>query len=653
MLKVFRDNLKRLAWVLWLVIAVFVLLVFADFNNTRTVANSPDSTAATVAGQAITFGDFQRQYRVVEDRWREIYGQNYTPDLARQLGLPMQAIDGLVSRQILLREAKRMGLESTAGEIRTAILGLEVLKDAQGRFIGYDEYKRLLVANRIEVADFERGIAEQALLEKLSGALAAGAWISDSAVEQAGRLEAETAAIRYLKLNAAGMPETAAASDQELAVYFDAHREDYRLPERRRIGYLSVNSNTVRAELEITPDELREYYQANQAEFTQEEQLRAQHILLFVGPQRTAEQAREQLTAVRERIASGADFATLAGEISEDDATKAQGGDLGFFPRGRMTPQFEAAAFGAAEGELVGPIENQLGPRTGFHLILVNAKRPGGVQPYETVENRIRVTLLNERARTESERRAKDLAERIAKEPAATEEALRAIAARETVPVEILEPAAADDALPGIGRSTPFARAAFAAEVGKLSEPIQIAAGWAIYSALEIQPPRLPELAEVIEQVRADAQLERQNELARAQLTEAKQALAAGKTFEQVAKDLGVELASSAAFRQDGTITGLGLARDVAAAALALETGSVGGPTAVADGLVLFEVTERTHFDPVAFAANREQTRERLRNERVDSLLQSVIEQRKRELEVTYSREFLANFGQDGQLPGT
>jgi hypothetical protein len=61
MLKVFRDNLKRLVWVLWVVIAAFVLLVFVDFGGAGYQGAQSDRTAATVGDETITFDDFRRQ----------------------------------------------------------------------------------------------------------------------------------------------------------------------------------------------------------------------------------------------------------------------------------------------------------------------------------------------------------------------------------------------------------------------------------------------------------------------------------------------------------------------------------------------------------------------------------------------------------------
>jgi hypothetical protein len=107
-----------------------------------------------------------------------------------------------------------------------------------------------------------------------------------------------------------------------------------------------------------------------------QEQVRARHILLRVDDKRSAEQAREQLAAVRARLTAGEKFAAVVGEVSDDPASAAQGGDLGFLERGRMPPEFEEAAFSARVGEVVGPVETAFG----LHLIEVTEKRPGGAE---------------------------------------------------------------------------------------------------------------------------------------------------------------------------------------------------------------------------------------------------------------------------------
>ncbi|HVS15271.1 MAG TPA: SurA N-terminal domain-containing protein [Thermoanaerobaculia bacterium] len=645
MLRVFRDNLRKLAWILWLVIAVFVLLVFTEFNMLGGTAASQDAPAATVGGREISFRDFQNQYRSLEDRLRAAYGDAYSAELSRQMGVPMQAMNTLISQQLLLDEAERMGLQPTDEELRRAILEVPVFQDDRGNFVGYEEYRRVLQANRIPIPEFERSIREQVLLQKLQDVLAQSTWVSDEEVERHAREQAERARIDFVSLGTAELQgESIEVGDAQLQAYFEQHAEDYRQPERRKAGYLSVNANTIRAGLEIPEEDLRAYYDSNPQEFSREEQVRAQHILLFVTPDRTADEARSQLEAVRRRIEAGEQFGPIAAELSEDEASKDQGGDLGFFPRGRMTGPFEEAAFGAAEGELVGPIENQLGPRTGYHLIQVVARQEGGAEPFESAQNRIRVRMLNERARGQSDALAQELYQKIKGERQIDEAKVRSLGEREGVGVEILEPFARDESLPRIGRNTPFADQAFSLEPGVISEPVRIGSGWALIAVLEVREPRLPALDEVRDEVVADVQQEARRERAMELLAQARARIDGGATWEQAIESLPGQPNGSGLFGAREQVAGLGNANEVVRSALTLDVGAVGGPIATDDGGVLFRVAEREHFDPVSFEADKVLLREQLAAQRYGVLMQGILERRRGSLEIEYSKQFIDTF---------
>ncbi|NUU38920.1 peptidylprolyl isomerase [Pseudomonas sp. C2B4] len=113
--------------------------------------------------------------------------------------------------------------------------------------------------------------------------------------------------------------------------------------------------------------QVRAFYEEHRAEMNRPEEIQVRHILIKV-PQgaeaSTVEAARLRLEAIREKIGHGADFASEARNSSED-ATASQGGDLGYFPRGRMLPEFEAAAFALAPGAVSEPVRTAVG----WHLI--------------------------------------------------------------------------------------------------------------------------------------------------------------------------------------------------------------------------------------------------------------------------------------------
>ena len=148
--------------------------------------------------------------------------------------------------------------------------------------------------------------------------------------------------------------------------------------------------------------------------------------------------------------------------------------------------------------------------------------------------------------------------------------------------------------------------------------------------------------------MRQAALQERQIELARQALTRARGELGAGKSIEAVASGLGVQLVESPAFGSRGDVPGLAGSHEVVAAAFALEAGQVGGPVAIANGAVLFEVAEREHFDPVRFAEQRETKRKELEGQAFEALVDSLIAQRKLDLKVTYDRALLEELGLAG-----
>src|SRR5205814_7002330 len=93
-----------------------------------------------------------------------------------------------------------------------------------------------------------------------------------------------------------------------------------------------------------------------------EEEVRARHILV---------ESKDKAREIFEKIAHGSDFAQLAKQHSKDPGSKDQGGELGFFVRGQMVPQFEEAAFKLKQGEVSEPFESQFG----WHIIRVDERR--------------------------------------------------------------------------------------------------------------------------------------------------------------------------------------------------------------------------------------------------------------------------------------
>ena len=119
-----------------------------------------------------------------------------------------------------------------------------------------------------------------------------------------------------------------------------------------------------------------------------------------------------------------------------------------------------------------------------------------------------------------------------------------------------------------------------------------------------------------------------------------------------MASELGLTVEESEPFGAGGSVPGLGAVPEVANAALGMEEGAVGGPFETPQGAVLFQVSERTSFDPQSFAAAKEETRQQLLGQRVALLQSALVQQRRQEIGVTYSRDVVERYGYTGEQKG-
>ncbi|HKI85702.1 MAG TPA: peptidylprolyl isomerase, partial [Thermoanaerobaculia bacterium] len=194
-------------------------------------------------------------------------------------------------------------------------------------------------------------------------------------------------------------------------------------------------------------------------------------------------------------------------------------------------------------------------------------------------------------------------------------------------------------------RSNTFTAAAFNLPKGELSDPVQIARGWALLDVAAVNPPHVPTFKEAEKAVRDKVINEKEHQVAAQKLEQAKKEMAAGKSLDEVAKALGVTVEESGEFTANGMIPKLGMSPKISEAAMTLDKGDVGGPIEMSQGEVLFQVTERQRATEAGLAAKKEELRDQIEQEKVGRLLASLIAKRRDELNVTFSKPLLKSFG--------
>jgi peptidyl-prolyl cis-trans isomerase D len=437
----------------------------------------------------------------------------------------------------------------------------------------------------IQLEDFLRTERRR---EKLANLIGATVRVSDEEIREEHRRRNMTGEARFVALRYADIPDDSVqVTDRDLRRFYDQNRQDFHRPRTYSIQYVTVtkdpsaeDSLIVRRELErlrpqfqqaendslfvlrqgserpytsafaradeldpeiagavfadLTPGRVTQpiitgseavMAKIQEVRPTAETAVRARHIL-FRAPEGDAAalaDARRRANDALSRARAGENFATLARQLSEDGSAP-QGGDLGWFGRGRMVDSFERAAFGAQVGQVVGPIETQFG----VHLIQVEAR----------ADNEARVALLSQRIRPDAAtlRRAQ---ERLDDVRYFGEETGNFTAEAERLDLSPQQALLQEgqNFLPGVGQHPQVSTFLSGARAGAISQTIEFNNYFAVIHVAEIQREGVRPFDDVRAEIEPRVRQERKRDLQRDRM---ERALAQGG-FEGLAQRLGTQ----------------------------------------------------------------------------------------------------------------
>ena len=197
--------------------------------------------------------EFRREYVQAEERYRQMYGQSFSPELARAMNLPSQVLNSLVDRRLLRAETERLGLSVSDAEVTARILRMRdqqgnLLFVKDGAFVGEAIYRRMLAGANLSPEGFEADTREQALMEKLNRFVTESSFVGEDELKADFEGRTVKAKIAYALVPAPALsPES--IPDAEAEALFKKSPADYQLPERRKAKYLLVETAQLRAEV--------------------------------------------------------------------------------------------------------------------------------------------------------------------------------------------------------------------------------------------------------------------------------------------------------------------------------------------------------------------------------------------------------------------
>ncbi|HYR29079.1 MAG TPA: peptidyl-prolyl cis-trans isomerase, partial [Thermoanaerobaculia bacterium] len=331
----------------------------------------------------------------------------------------------------------------------------------------------------------------------------------------------------------------------------------------------------------------------------------------------------------------GADFGTLARQHSEDPSSSSLGGDMGWVERGATVEPFERGIFSVPLNTISDPIRSA---EYGYHIVRVTERRPAGYRSFEEVKPELVVrgaaNLAQDQARNEVNRIGLALKD---KKPANAQEFIGY--ANATVTSQDSGWFSKSEQIPGIGNNPSLQEWIFSAEKGAVSGPIGTGRGPVIAYLENVRPAGISAFTEVKEKAEADLKLQKATEAVRGQLAGM---MAGAANLDAVAQKAGQTVRDATANRQ-GPVAGIaGDASELIEAAIKANVGGLNGPITVADGAVVFEVTEQKKVTPKELQDNRAQYVDTLREQQARSLRSSLVTRLRKDSKIEINEQVVA-----------
>jgi peptidyl-prolyl cis-trans isomerase D len=627
MLDRMRRHQSWLKWILGVVVVAFIFIYVPSFLGTPGGNSSANAAIATVDGRKVLVGTFQRAYNQQVQAIRNAYGEQFNDQMLQQMQIGPRLLQQLIDDEAVQVEAERLGLRVSDAELSQRIQSIPGFQE-NGKFIGDARYQQLLKVQRppILVTDFERDVRRQMLSEKMQSLVTGWVQVEDKEVEQEYLKRNEKVKLELAIFTASQFRNTIQPTDAELTAQFTANTDKYRLPEKRRVKFLAVDSNSLKAKMTATPQEVQALYEQSKASFSTPEQVRASHILLKTEGKDAAAVKKQAEAILAKAKAPGADFAALAKQYSED-SSKDDGGDLNYFARGRMVKPFEDAAWPLQVGQISGLVESEFG----FHIIKLTDRKAAITRTFDQVRPQLEDQIKADKARTAAGTKATELASQIK-----TAADLDKVARTEGLAISDSGLFAREEPLAGLGFAPGVAAKAFDMEVGKVSDKLDTQQGFVWITLVEIKPSAVPTLDQVKDRVKDDVVRVKAVDVAKARA--ATMAKSAGANFAAAAKAAGVEVKTTDMMARGTALPEIGINQQVEDVVFKLKTGETSAPISTDNAVVVARVKEKQDVKPEEVTTAKAALRDELRQQHQGQFFAAYMTKAREKMALTYNQ---------------
>ena len=379
------------------IILGLIILTFA-VAGVGSYTNSVDTSVATVNGEAISQQAFNKAYQAQRGRMAQQFGEMFdtlSNDANYMANFRQGVLDNLINEKLIDQNSEALAIRVSDARLKETIRKMPEFQ-VDGVF---DNNRYLAIINQagfFQSSSFRDYLRVEMTRRQLSQALVATEFNLPYQEKMQLALQNQTRDIRFATISAEQFKAKVELTDEDVNNYYLANQARFENKEQVKVDYISLNVADIAKGINVTEAELTQYYQENLASFTETEQRRISHILIeFTDGNAEDEAAKNQAQAVLTRLEQGEDFAELAKEVSHDTFSGENGGDLDWLESGVMEESFDEAALALAN---IGDYSQLVITSFGYHVLKLTDYKAEAIQNFEDVQAELRIKLGNDQA---------------------------------------------------------------------------------------------------------------------------------------------------------------------------------------------------------------------------------------------------------------
>ena len=368
---------KSKGWIAYLIIGL-ITIPFALFGIQSYIGSSSNSIIASVDGEEILLTTYYTKLNLEQRNLQQQYGSNYSTEI--DTALRQMLIEGMIQEKLLEHYANSLELVTLDEEVRAFILSNELFQ--VGGVFSEERYNQLLRLNSYTPLSYEESQGKLMKQEQLKLNLVHSAFLTSQQVEKLKTLAGQQRYASFIVISTEKYKDQVSVTQDQVIEYFDTNQSSFVEPPKIKVNYIELSLEDIQEQEVADEETLRGLYEDDKELFTNLEQRSAQHILV---------EEKGLAESLLVEIQQGADFSELARIHSIDASTKDSGGDLGYFERDIMVPEFDKVVFEMGIGELSEVVETDYG----FHIIKLTEVQPENIKSFE--ESREQLVSLHQK----------------------------------------------------------------------------------------------------------------------------------------------------------------------------------------------------------------------------------------------------------------